>query len=100
MASMEFGDAFDTLADDEFWMDAAMVFIGFIFPIVLANVIEGMADMDLPNELYGIGVAGAASVGDYRMVSVGGGLYTVDALAQRGEVKQRVSNLSGSVGGN
>ena len=100
MASMDFGDAFDTLADDEFWMDAVMLFIGFVLPIALANVLEGMAGVDLPNEVYGVGVAGGAAViGDYRMVSAGGGLYTVDALARRGGVRQRVTDFTSGMGG-
>lgn len=97
MASMEFGDAFDALADDDFWMDAAMIFVGFLAPNVAANVIEGRLGQDLPNELYGVGTAAAAEMfTDQRMVSVGAGLYTVDALAQRFNVKQRVTALGGN----
>lgn len=94
MASMDFGDAFDELADDDFWIDAAMVFGGFMAPNLAAGALESVGP-DLPNELYGIGTAAAAeTVLDERMVTLGAGLYTVDTLAIRTGIKQRVSTLT------
>jgi hypothetical protein len=93
---MDFGSAFDVLADDGFWTDAAMVFAGFLAPNLVANIVEGRLGSDLPNELYGIGTAAAAEIvggRSYRMVTVGGGVYTADALAQRFDLKQTVTTL-------
>lgn len=93
-STIDFGGAFEAIADDDFWMTAVMVFVGFLVPNIVANVLEGGLSIDLPNELYGVAtVAGAEMFTDQRMVSVGGGLYTVDALAQRFNVKQRVTDL-------
>jgi hypothetical protein len=93
--AMNFDGAFSALADDDTWMDAAEVAVGFAGPMIAANVLEGSTPFDLPNEVYGLaGVAGGEMV-DRRLVSVGGGLYTVDALAQRFGLKSSVTNLGG-----
>lgn len=95
MASMNFGDAFDTLANDEYWIDVVMLFVGFFASSLAQSVFESVGP-DLPNELYGIGVATANEiVSDYRMVTVGGGLYAADTLAERFGLKDEVSNLAG-----
>jgi hypothetical protein len=94
MASMDVGGAFDELADSGFWVEAAMVFGGWLGPNVAANVIEGNLNQDLPNELYGIGTAAASEmvIGE-RMITVGAGIYTVDQLVQRFGLKQTVTTL-------
>lgn len=96
MASMDFGDAFDQLANDDFWIDVGAVFAGFMAPNILAGAVEGVGP-DLPNELYGIAVAGVSEMAfDSTMGAVGGGLYTTDVLAQRLGIRQRVTELGGS----
>lgn len=95
MVSMDFGDAFDDLVDTDFWVTAASVFVGFVAPIVLANVIEARG-RDLPNEVYGVGTAVVGLAMDYEMVAAGGGVYVVDSLAQRLELKREVTQLGGS----
>ena len=93
MANMDFGDAFDTLADDDFWIDVAMMFVGF-FGSTLAAVAFESVGPDLPNELYGLGVAAGNEIAtDYRMVSVGAGLYTADVAAARFGLKDSVSTM-------
>ncbi|QSG06464.1 hypothetical protein [Halapricum desulfuricans] len=93
MASMDFGDAFDTLADDDFWIDVAMMFVGFFGSTLAAMAFESVGP-DLPNELYGIGVAAGNEVlTDYRMVSVGAGLYSADVAATRVGLKDEVSSM-------
>jgi hypothetical protein len=90
---LDFDGAFDALADDGFWIDAAMVFGGFIAPEVLGNVVEGVGP-DVPNELYGIAVAaGSEMVIEERMVTVGAGIHTLDTLATRLGIKNTVTNL-------
>lgn len=93
MAKMQFGDAFETLADDDFWIDIAMLFVGFFGSTLFAQVVESVGP-DLPNELYGLGVAAGNEVmTDYRMVSVGAGLYTADVAAARVGLKDKVSSM-------
>jgi hypothetical protein len=94
MASMDFGDSIETLANDDFWIDVAMLFVGYFGSTLVAMVFEGVGP-DLPNELYGIGVAaGAEAFTDYRMIAAGGGLYTADVLATRVGVKDTISELA------
>ena len=93
---MNFGDAFQTLADDETWMDAAEVAAGYAGPMVGANVLEGSMPFDVPNEAYGLVGIAAGEYGGRRMVSVGSGLYTIDALAQRAGLKRKVTQVGGN----
>ncbi len=93
---MEFGGAFDALADDDTWMDAAEVAAGYLGPGMVANVAEGSTPFDIPNEAYGLaGIAAGEKMGR-RMVSVGSGVYTIDALAQRFGLKNRVTSFGGN----
>lgn len=92
---MDFGSAFDELADSDFWVDAAMVFIGFIAPMLARNVVENNFRA-LPDEVYGAGTALVAVAMDQDMIAVGGGVYTVDAIAQRLKLKGQVTNLGGA----
>ena len=93
MSMLDFDGAFDALADDDLWINAAMVFGGFIAPEVAGNVIEGVGP-DVPNELYGIAVAaGSEMVLDEQMVTAGAALHTLDTLATRLDVKNTVTNL-------
>lgn len=91
----DFGDSFDRLADTGTWEDIVILFAGFIAGTLLKNTIEGRMDFDAPDEVYGVVVI-IASVsfldGDLqRYGSLGGGLYTVDKLAERLNIKSRVA---------
>jgi hypothetical protein len=98
MASMDFGDATETLANDDFWIDVAMLFVGFFGTTLVAMVVDGV--VDLPNELYGIGVAAASEAfTDYRMITAGAGLYTADVLATRVGVKDKITAMAQNAGG-
>lgn len=67
------GDAFDTLADDEFWIDAVMIFVSFFASTLAATAFEFIGP-DLPDVVYWLGLAGANGIQtDYGMVSVGAG---------------------------
>jgi len=92
MASMDFGAAFDELSETDFWIDAALVFVGFMIPVVMANLVES-GSRDLPNVVYGGITAGAGVMTGYNMVAVGGGVYALDTVAQRTGLKQRVTTL-------
>lgn len=52
MAAPNVGEAFATIVDGAFWIDAALVLAGFVTPNVLANVVEGWGP-DRPNGVYG-----------------------------------------------
>jgi len=93
---MNFGGAFDALADDDTWMDAAEVAAGYAGPMVGANVLEGSMPFDAPNEAYGLAGVAAGEYAGRRMVSVGSGLYTLDALARRAGLKQKVTRMGGN----
>ena len=67
--AMEFGDAVDRLTDDDSWMDVAMVFVGSVAPIAVANLVEGAGGLGPPNERHGVGVAGGAAIGGYSIPS-------------------------------
>jgi hypothetical protein len=91
---MDFSGAFDDLVESDFWIEAALVFGGFIFPTLAANVIEARGP-DLPNEVYGGATAAGGLAYGQEMVAVGGGVYVVDALAQRVGVKESITSLGG-----
>lgn len=90
---MNFGDAFDTLANDDFWLDVVMLFVGYFGSVLAAMAFESVGP-DLPNEVYGLGVAGAVEAfTDYRMAAAGAGLYSADILAGRVGLKDEASAL-------
>ena len=95
MAASNATDALDELADPEFWSQAGAVFGGFMAPTVARNLIEPNTTYDIPNELYGaVVVAGAQYAPAYeRELMLGGGLYTVDKLAERFDLKQHISQV-------
>jgi len=96
---MDFGDAFDVLADDDFWTSAVMAFTGYIAPVVAANVIEEQPNTGLSNELCGVdAAAGAEAVGggDYRMITVGPEwIYRFEWSVRRGP-RQYSGNVTSS----
>jgi len=92
--SIDFGGAFEALASEEYWIEILLVFVGFLVPVVVANVIEGYMGFDLPNEVYGLGtMAGVEMVSDQHMATVGAGVYTADVFAERVGLKQSVTNF-------
>jgi len=91
----ELADSFDTLADSDMWMDVAILFGAFLAGTVARNLIEPNLPWNLPDEAYGVGVvlgAGYLPEGT-NMARMGGGLYTVDKLAERWDLKQRVTSV-------
>ncbi|GAA0276929.1 hypothetical protein [Halobacterium noricense] len=88
-------DALDELADPEFWSQAGAVFGGFVAPTVARNLIEPNTNYDIPDETYGaLVVAGAQYSPAYqRELMLGGGLYSVDKLAERFDLKQHITEV-------
>jgi len=86
----EFGDAFDELAQTDNYVTAGMVLGGLAAAVVVGNLVDPR--MDLPDEVYGVAVAGGAYVMGYEPVAIGGLGHTGIALADRVGVKATVEN--------
>lgn len=98
----ELADSFDALADEDLWMQTAAVAGGYMGASIAQSTLEGMMPFDVPNEAYGVAVAGvgyAYGGGFNRELTTGGALYTVDSLAQRVGVKQSITSMAAN-GGN
>lgn len=92
----ELDESFDLLTDAEMWTDVAAIGAGYMGASVAQTVIDGASSFDIPNEAYGAGVAAAgyAFAPTYeKQIASGGALYTVDAMAQRFGLKNRVSSI-------
>jgi len=85
------------LADFDMWEDVIILFVGFIVPTLLKNTVEGRDIINLPDEVYGLVVivgAGMLTSGSTRkFAAAGGGLYSVDALAQRLNIKTTLEEM-------
>ena len=91
----DLNESFGEIVDPEMWTDVAALGAGFMGASVAQSVIDGVSPVDVPNEAYGVGVAyaGVTLDMDYsNKIAMGGGLYTIDALAQRAGVKNRVNS--------
>lgn len=88
-------NSFDVLLEEDTWMEAAAIFAGFLFPTVVRNVLEPNTPFDAPDEVYGLAVmVGGQYAPMYQtQITTGGGLYTVDKVAQRAGIKQRVTSM-------
>jgi hypothetical protein len=84
---------FAALTDSEMIVTVVTVFAAFVAPLLYGSALEGIVNRDLPNELFGIAqiVAAEMAAGDYkRDVQIGSGLYTVDQLAARFGVQDKI----------
>jgi len=96
---MNLQENFEMLADPEMWTDVAAIGAGYMGSTVAQSILEGRMPFDAPNELYGAGVAFGGFYVDAEYsnkVAMGGGLYTLDAFAQRVGLKSTVTNLGGN----
>jgi len=84
----EFGDAFSELADTDNMMEAAMVLAGLGASVVTKNGIDSR--FDLPDEVYGVGVAAGAYSMGYDYAAIGGLAYTGVKAAERVGLKSTV----------
>lgn len=94
---MAISQTISMLTSTDFATNVGFVAGGWAFAVVLGNVVERFAGMDLPNELYGVASIGAStyflSGNDRKYAAAGGGIYVADQLAQRFGVKQSVTQL-------
>jgi hypothetical protein len=89
-------DAFDQVLNFDMWEEVAAMLAGFFAPTVLRNLTSGV----VPNavdyrEAYGLAVVagGQFSPAYASEISIGGGLYTADALAERAGIKSTVMGV-------
>lgn len=87
--------AFDTATDTEQWLTAVVVFVGFMAPLVVRSVLEDLTgSIDLPDEVYGVLVIIVAefTLDEHkRHIQIGGGLYTVNQIAERFGAHEKLS---------
>ncbi len=91
--AVDLSDAFNDLAEPDYWTDVALAFAGFMGALVARAAVENVTGQNLPNEVYGVAVAGSGLAMGYPMVAVGGGLNAVDNLAGNLGIKQSVVGM-------
>ncbi len=88
--------SFEALADTDTMRDIATLGGAYMAAVVLKNTIDGRMSINVPDEAYGIVVAGGANYaadGDTaKFGMLGGGLYSLDALARRAGIKSKIQN--------
>jgi hypothetical protein len=91
-----FQQAFSTLSDTDYLMDAAKVGGGYMGGVLAKALVEGRFGQDLPDPVYGVGVAaGGAAMGQME-IAMGGGAYSAIAGARAAGVESTaVSALGG-----
>jgi hypothetical protein len=82
--------ATDAITSTDNYMTAGMVLGGLAGSVVLRNGIDSR--VDLPDEVYGLAVAGGAAAMGYPMVAVGGMSHSMIKLAERVGFKSTVEN--------
>jgi len=82
--------ATDAVSNTDNWMTAGMVLGGLAAAVVLRNGIDSR--FDLPDEVYGVVVAGGAAAMGYPMMAVGGMSHSMIKLAERVGIKGTVEN--------
>jgi len=82
---MDFGNAIDTLASEDYAIDVALVMSGFVAPEAVKYGVEDIMSRDLPDEAYGgaVVVGGALYGGMGRKVAIGGGVNVIEQLRER-----------------
>lgn len=92
----ELSQSFDTIMDAEMWTRVAAITAGYFAPTVLRNLIGGAVPdtVDQP-ELYGVAVVGGGQMAPMYQneISLGGGIHTLDAAAERFDVKSTIVNM-------
>lgn len=89
---------FEPLADTELAMDAGIVLASYAAPSLYGPTVESMVGMDIPNELYGAAQIVGAEMwagGSTRAIQLGGAVYTIDQLAHRFGVRDRIAGMTG-----
>jgi len=82
---MEFSNAIDTLASEDYVMDVALIGGGYMAPELVRYGVEDQMGRSLPNEAYGatVAVSGAVYGGAGKKVAIGGGINVLERLRER-----------------
>lgn len=97
--AVDLSDAFDELAEPDYWTDVGFAFLGYIAAMALKVVVEDVSGQNLPNEVYGVAVAGGGLAMGQEMASVGGALHAVNNLAANLGVHNAIENMAAGNGG-
>jgi hypothetical protein len=86
-------EAFGNVADADMWEEAVAVAAGFLTPTLIRNVAEGRTNVDVYDEVYGLAVMALAAYSPMYSgsLALGGGVYTLDTLMTRFDLKQTVT---------
>jgi hypothetical protein len=93
----DFQQAFSTVTDTDYLVDAAMVGGGYMSGVLAKALVEGRLGQDFPNLVYGApAMVGGAAMGQME-VAMGGGAYAAVAGARSAGIESAaVSALGGS----
>jgi hypothetical protein len=83
--------ATDAITSVDMYREGAMILAGMGAAVVAKNVIDSR--MDLPDEVYGLGVGGAGAAMNYPMMAAGGFSYSLVKAAERFGVRETVTEL-------
>jgi len=92
----DYQQAFSTLTDTDYLVDAAMVGGGYMSGVLAKALIEGRFGQEFPDAFYGVpAAAGGAAMGNMQ-VAMGGGAYSAVAGARAAGIESAaVSALGG-----
>ncbi len=95
----EFGDNFEKLADGEMWVNFIVLAAAYVATRGIETFAEGLTDYNIPNEVYGVLIILGANGyldGRYREYGMaGGGVYVLDEVGKRFEIKQELEERFG-----
>lgn len=99
MATANLSDQYETLANGEMWINFLVLAAAYIVTRGVETFAEGLTDFDIPNELYGlitILAANGSLEGETRQYAIaGGGIYVLDEVGKRFEIKQELEERFG-----
>jgi len=95
----DYQQAFSTLTDTDYLVDAAMVGGGYMSGVLAKALIEGRFGQEFPDAVYGVpAAAGGAAMGNMQ-VAMGGGAYVGVQAARGAGIEGSVSSLIAGNGG-
>lgn len=89
----DLSDAFEQVYEFDMWEEVLAILAGFFAPTIVKNLAQGaVPDAIDYDEMYGlvVVVAGQFSPAYQHEISIGGGLYTADKLAERANIKSTI----------
>jgi len=93
----DLANSFEMLMDTDEWMRFAAIGGGYMGSSVAQIGLDDRLPVDVPNEFYGVSVAGlslAYAPAYEKEMAAGGGLYSLDAFAQRFGFKGQIRDIA------